>query len=184
MKFGKILGVGILATGLIFTGCFDEDVADAETPSAAVDVPTVTGQFPQFSTTNLNGEKVTNELFAQKKITVVNIWGTFCGPCIGEMPELGEWAKKMPENAQLIGIVCDIQGDGDYATIAEANNILSDANANFINLIPDESLAKYLQTVDAVPTTFFIDTHGNIIGNPVVGADVDSYKERVEDYLK
>lgn len=184
MKLKKILGVGILATSLFFAGCLDEDVADNETTLASATVPTVTGQFPQFSASNLNGENVTDEIFEQKKITVVNIWGTFCGPCIGEMPELGEWAKNMPENAQLIGIVCDIQGDGDYSTIAEANNILSSANANFVNIIPDKSILKYLQTVEAVPTTFFIDSFGNIIGEPVIGADVDSYKERVEEYLK
>ena len=178
MNIKKILGVGILATSLIFTGCLDEDVSSSPVEQ------TVTGQFPQFATSNLNGESVANNLFAQKKITVVNIWGTFCGPCIGEMPELGEWARNMPEGAQLIGIVCDVRGNNDSQTIAEANNILSQANANFVNLIPDKSLSKYLETVEAVPTTLFVDSQGNIIGDPVVGADVDSYKERVEQYLR
>lgn len=182
MSIKKIIGVGILATSLIFTGCLDEEVAETATPSAAV--PTVTGQFPQFATSNLSGESVSSDLFAQKKITVINIWGTFCPPCIGEMPELGEWAKNMPEGAQLIGIVCDVADDNDAQTINTANQILNAANANFVNLIPNESLQKYLQTVEAVPTTLFVDSQGNIIGEPVIGADVESYKRRVQEYLK
>lgn len=178
MKFRKLLGVGILSMSLLFTGCLDEDVESSPVEQI------VTGQFPQFDTEKLDGEVVTNDLFAQKKITVINIWGTFCGPCIGEMPELGEWARNMPADAQLIGIVCDVQGYNDTYTINAANQILSEANANFVNLIPDESLAKYLQTVEAVPTTLFVDSQGNIIGDPVIGADVDSYKERVEQYLR
>lgn len=179
MKLRKIFGVGILATSLLFSGCLDEDI---ESPSSSIQV--TDEKFPQFATSNLMGEDVTNNIFAQKKITVVNVWGTFCGPCIAEMPELGEWARNMPADAQLIGIICDVENPNDLQTIEAANMILSEANADFVNLLPDESLAQYLQTVEAVPTTLFIDSNGNLIGEPVVGADVESYKQRVEDYLK
>ncbi len=179
MKLGKILGVGILATGLIFSGCLDEEV---ETSAAAVQI---TGEkFPQFSTLNLNNETVTNNIFAQKKITVINIWGTFCPPCIDEMPELGEWAEDMPDDAQIIGIVCDAKGVDDYESIEAAKEILREANANFVNILPNAEINQYLQKVDAVPTTIFVDAQGNLIGEPVIGADVDSYKARVAAYLK
>lgn len=178
MKLKKILGVGILATSLIFTGCLDEDVESAAT------VQTSQEKFPAFTTSNLTGESVTNNIFAQKKITVINIWGTFCPPCIAEMPELGEWAKNMPSDAQLIGIVCDVENSGDAQTIQAANQILNAANANFVNLVPNAEIMKYLQNVEAVPTTIFVDSQGNIIGEPVIGADVASYKARVADYLK
>ncbi len=178
MKLGKILGVGILATGLIFSGCLDEETETA----AAIQV---TGEkFPQFSAVNLSEETVTNDIFAQKKITVINIWGTFCPPCIGEMPELGEWARNMPADAQIIGIICDVNGNEDFQTIDAAKQILREANANFVNLIPNAAIFEYLQKVDAVPTTIFVDAQGNLIGEPVIGADVDSYKQRVEEYLK
>lgn len=34
-----------------------------------------------------------------------------------------------------------------------------------------------------VPTTFFVDSTGKIVGEPFAGADVDAYKQTVEDYL-
>ena len=184
LKLGKILGVGILATGILFSGCTEdvENVNNESETAAAVQV--ANEKFPQFAALNLANETVTDNIFAQKKITVLNIWGTFCPPCIEEMPELGEWARNMPADAQIIGLICDVRGSDDIQTIDAAKKILSEANANFVNLIPDVALEKYLQKVDAVPTTLFIDSQGNLIGEPVVGADVESYKARVADYLK
>ena len=43
-----------------------------------------------FSTTDLEGNTVTNDIFSQADLTVVNFWGTFCNPCINEMPELAK----------------------------------------------------------------------------------------------
>ena len=178
MQFGKILSAGILAVGIIFTGCGDDSADNSMVVQASAE------KFPQFSTVNLSNETVTNSIFAQKKITVVNIWGTFCPPCIEEMPELGEWSDNMPADAQIIGLVCDVENFDDSQTIDAAKKILREANANFVNILPDENLKKYLETVDAVPTTIFIDAQGNMIGEPVVGASVEMYKQRVTDYLK
>lgn len=42
-----------------------------------------------FETTDLDGNVVRSaDVFKGHRLTMVNVWGTFCGPCIGEMPEL------------------------------------------------------------------------------------------------
>ena len=138
-----------------------------------------------FTVKDLDGNDVaSSELFGAKDLTVVNFWGTFCGPCIEEMPELGEWARTMPENVQLIGILVDIEDENDTATIEDATSILKDADAAFVNLIPIDSLADVVAGISAVPTTIFVDKDGNIVGDPIVGADVEGYKTFVEEYLK
>ena len=116
-------------------------------------------------------------------ITVVNIWGTFCGPCIGEMPELAEWSEAMPSNVQIIGLVCDIEGEDDQEHKDKAKEIMEKVGADFINLIPGEGLDSLLSEVTGVPTTIFIDKNGNITGKEVIGANVAAYKEFVEDYI-
>jgi len=140
-------------------------------------------RMPPFAAQDLNGNEVNETLFADHELTVVNVWGTFCGPCIGEMPELGEWARSMDHRTALIGIVGDVTDVSDEETIALAREIVQDANAGFVNLIPDDSIASFLDGIIAYPTTFFVDSTGAIVGEPIVGADVDGYKAFVEDYL-
>ena len=48
---------------------------------------------------------VTNDIFSQADLTVVNFWGTFCNPCIDEMPELAKWNEEMPDNVQMLGVI-------------------------------------------------------------------------------
>ncbi len=139
--------------------------------------------IPDFETKDLDGNTVTNDLFAQKDLTVVNVWGTFCAPCISEMPELGDWMREMPDNVQLIGIVCDLSLDGDASVHDMAVEILEKANAPFQCLQVDQGLETMLNSVVGVPTTFLVDKNGAIVGEPIVGADVQGYKQAVEDYF-
>ena len=178
--FWQAGGILVLAAGFFLVGC-SSGVAEQPVTKAAAQQ----GQkdFPSFKARDLQGNEVTNEIFAKKKITVVNIWGTFCPPCIGEMPELGDWARNMPADAQLIGIVCDVMDRQDAGSIGTAKKILGEAGAEFVNLVPDEALMKYLEGVEAVPTTIFVNSEGKVVGSPVVGADVEAYKAFVRKYL-
>ena len=36
---------------------------------------------------------------------------------------------------------------------------------------------------DYIPATFFVDQSGNIVGEPIVGADPDGYLKRIESLL-
>ena len=168
----------VLAMLLLSAGCLAENATSSNQGATRLN------KFPDFKTVDLAGNVVTQDIFKSKKVTVVNIWGTFCPPCIGEMPELGKWAGQMPADAQIIGIVCDARDKNDKETIDEAKKITANANAKFVNIVPDEGIMSYLDGVDAVPTTIFVDSDGNIIGETVVGADVAKYKELLKRYLK
>lgn len=134
-----------------------------------------------FTTTDLDGNEVTESIFSGYDLTVINVWGTFCGPCIGEMPELARWHKELPENVQLIGLVSDVNEGGD---VSAAKKILSDTGVEFVNLLSSNSLIPLLSMSQYVPTTYFVDSEGKMVGDPIVGADVNGYKQFVEEYLK
>jgi len=138
----------------------------------------------EFTTENLALESVDSSIFGEKDLTVLNVWGTFCGPCIQEMPELGEWQRSLPDNVQIIGLVADVAGKEDADHIELANTILDKTNAHFTNIIPNNDFAELLSGVVGVPTTFFINKEGKIVGKPIVGAQVPKYKAFVEEYLK
>lgn len=138
----------------------------------------------KFTAKNLNKEDISNDIFAEKDLTVLNVWGTFCGPCINEMPELASWSKEMPENVQIIGLVADISGDTDEQHIDLAKKIMEQSKGDFQNIIPNENFSDLLSTVVGVPTTYFINKDGKIIGKPIVGAQVAKYKAFVNGYLE
>lgn len=163
---------------------------EADTPVEAPQVVADTSgkykrgsKFPSFTTIDIYGNEVSSSLFAENKITVVNIWGTFCGPCINEMPELGEWNNRLPEGVGLVGIVCDINGPYDIDTMDYAGEIVDYTGAHYVNLVPDSGLWDILNYVDAVPTTIFVDAEGYIVGDYIVGAYVAGYKDFVSGYL-
>ena len=138
--------------------------------------------MPQFTTTDMDGNKVTNDIFAEYDLTVVNFWATYCNPCIDELPELAEWKKELPDNVNLIGLLVDVDEKGsDQYKLAE--KIIKETGADYQHLIATEEFDDMISNLVGVPTTFFVDSTGKIIGEPFAGADVDAYKQTVEDYL-
>lgn len=135
-----------------------------------------------FSTVDLNDNVINQDIFANKDITILNIWGTYCSPCINEMPELGTWNNELPSNVQIIGLIVDVDAETKYNRDT-AIKIVNSTGANYTHLLYNESLQKILENVIAIPTTLFIDKEGNTIGDPIVGAYVDKYKEKLDKLL-
>ena len=119
-----------------------------------------------FSTTDLEGNTVTNDILSQADLTVVNFWGTFCNPCINEMPELAKWNEEMPDNVQMLGAIVDVE------TVDSDENVIAPG-----------AFDQFINKLAGVPTTVFIDKNGKVVGEAVVGAKVEEYKQHVEDYL-
>ncbi|MGN0778487.1 MAG: TlpA family protein disulfide reductase [Aristaeellaceae bacterium] len=143
----------------------------------------VGGQFPAFATSDIAGNEVTEAIFAGKDLTVFHIWGTYCTPCISEMPDIGVWVREMPENVQFIGLLVDVHS-GDTKLISLAETILSKANADFTNLMMTDELSDYLdERVTGVPTTIFVNSNGELVGDIILGTNIEKYKQIVEDYL-
>lgn len=137
----------------------------------------------KFKTSDLDGNTISADIFAQADYTVLNVWGTFCPPCIAEMPELGQWAKNMPKGTQLLGLVVDVNNPKDAKAISKAKKILDGSDAKFLNLVANADFSNFLKDVMFVPTTFIIDSKGNVAASPIVGAKVDQYKESLKALL-
>jgi thiol-disulfide isomerase/thioredoxin len=138
----------------------------------------------EFATKTLDGSEVDSSILASSKITMVNVWGTFCQPCIDEMPDLQNLYEEVQgDGVNIIGIVSDTP-DKDNEELAK--KIVSTKGVKYINVIPDESIIqKVLNNISAVPTTLFVDEEGNIIGDLVVGArSKEEYKKEINDRLE
>jgi thiol-disulfide isomerase/thioredoxin len=137
---------------------------------------------PAFTTEDLDGNEVTESILKDKDVTMINIWGTFCPPCIEEMPDLAKLSASLPEKAQIIGILCDVSLN-DKSALQDAKSIVSKAGTNYPCLLLNDSLTDYLSQFMYVPTTIFVDSEGNQIGEPVVGADFNAYTARLRKVI-
>lgn len=127
------------------------------------------GGFSSFTASTLDGGSFTQKDIAQKDLTVINFWGTFCAPCIAEMPDLAAFEKKLPDNVQLVTICVDAQGNEETAKA-----LLSQAGYEGVTLTGgDETFAGALSGIQAVPTTIFVDSHGKQVGEEIVGGQAD-----------
>ena len=142
-----------------------------------------TDSIPAFTSYDLEGNEVDSSVFANADITVVNIWGTFCGPCKDEMPALAEWDAELPDNVQIIGLVGDVF-ETSGAEYAAAQKIVADSGVKFTNVIAAGELAEFINKVRMYPTTLFVDSNGHFLHDPFVGADVGGYKDVVKSLTK
>ncbi|MCX6083988.1 MAG: TlpA disulfide reductase family protein [Caldiserica bacterium] len=122
-----------------------------------------------FSASDLNGRIVDNSFFANQRLTMVNVWGTFCGPCIREMPDLAQLPGEFPStDFAILGIIADTP---DAANEATARQLTGSTGVTYTNVIPDRSIAtEMLADVSVVPTTFFVDRTGTVVGEVLTGS--------------
>lgn len=138
----------------------------------------------KFTAKDMMGTEYTEAIFADYDLTMVNIWATWCGYCIEEMPAFVELKNSLPDNVNLITI-CD---DGEYEAEL-ALDILVKTGANYITLAANTDLYnQLLGSIRAFPTTVFVDSQGNIVGEMQVGVPslndpAGAYMQLINDRL-
>ena len=190
----------ILLALTLLCGCADEvavttvqtttpDVEASEEADTSADTEPM-GPFQFFTAEDIEGNEVTHEIFADADLTVINIWGTFCGPCIQEMPDLGELSHEYAEkNVQFVGLVGDAfdqQGKIDSAIVEEAKSIVAQTGADYLHILPmNELLYNVMSQITAFPTTVFVDSEGKQVDYAYLGAaDKATWAERIDAALE
>jgi len=143
-----------------------------------------------FKTTDLDGNEITQEIFSNADLTMINIWATYCNPCLGEMPDLGVLAEEYADQGvQIIGILMDVY-DQNWNVVQSqvdlAKEIIQETGADYLHLMPSTDLiyAK-LRYVQAVPETIFVDKEGNLVGEPHLGARTkNKWSEEIQKRLE
>lgn len=126
--------------------------------------------------TDLNGKALPKDLLAKDGITLVNVWATFCNPCLAEMPYLEELNKEFAaagKNFKVVGIAADVindKGKVGQEQLDLAKEIVKKTGVTYTNIIPGEKLqSDILPNVTAFPTSFFLNDKGEVI-KTVMGA--------------
>ena len=144
----------------------------------------------KFETTGIDGKTYTEEVFSDYDLTLVNIFTTWCSPCVQEIPELQKLYEEMKEKGVgVAGVVLDAadeNGNQDEDAVKKAGILQEKTKAEYPFLIPDSTMLNgRLKGINAFPETFFVDKNGNIVGDTYTGShSLDEWKEIVEKELK
>jgi thiol-disulfide isomerase/thioredoxin len=113
-------------------------------PAPAFDLPAVEGG--RVSLASLKG-----------KVVVLDMWATWCGPCIAEMPDYAEFARKnQPRGVEVVGIVF---ASGEPQ---EVQDFVREHRIPYRQLLGPDELLDSFGASSGFPTTFVIDAQGMI----------------------
>ena len=178
----SLLLISLLSLSLL-TACGSEPVAESEGEPSA---PQEDASF----------EPLHMEIFEDYELTLVNVFATWCSPCIREIPELQALSESYQDKkVQVIGVVIDAL---DRSSMQDTVGTLNQEALNQAALIAQKTGASYpfyvpnfelfegrLLNVAAVPETFFVDQNGQVVGDTYPGArDEASWSAIVDSILE
>ena len=148
MKYRALL---LLLLTLCLVGCGKTTDNDTNVTSETVKADSVetdaNSTEPQepyvltFTAPTIDGEEMSSDILSESKLTMINVWATYCNPCLKEMPDLGEIAASYDKaDFQLIGIVSDVSDRSSDKEIQNAKDLIAQTQANYPHLLLNESL--------------------------------------------
>ncbi len=160
----SLIGVLGLTVG-VAVGCGDGggSVANAPQPVFSEDqrpasIQLVANPSPvlALSMEDLDGNTFTTDDL-RGKVTLVNFWATWCGPCRAEIPDLVKLQERYPDQLQVIGVSTDegpAQMVEDFAT---------QYGINYPVVMTTPELNQAFPGVMALPTSFIVDPEGRVV---------------------
>ncbi|MBO4872461.1 MAG: TlpA family protein disulfide reductase [Lachnospiraceae bacterium] len=137
---------------------------------------------PRFlETVDLEGKQVfLSEVCAAQKLTMVNLWASWCPPCIRELPELEALHQKyQADGLAVVGILLDAMDGG----LKDGKDLIKQAGVTYLNVMPTAELLAFVSS-QYIPVTFFLNEKGELVGEAVIGADPDAYERQIKELLK
>lgn len=141
-----------------------------------------------FSATDRKGVPYTEAVFSENKITMVNFWEPWCGPCVNEMPDIQKlYSDYKDDGLMVIGVYSNTEME------PRVDQILTSARVKYPIIQNTDSFNKFRS--GAVPTTVFFDSSGHVIdmkkdtsksGQPVVvgSRSYADWEAMIKPYLK
>lgn len=160
-------------TVILPTQTVPDDTAAHQTTAAPTDSPDTTkasdgttsaysGPFDpdiRFTGTDQYGDEISENIFREHVLTMINFWEPWCGPCVGEMPELEKLYQDRGGDLLILGV---------YWTEEDAAATLKETGVTYPVMLYDSVFERY-QT-GYVPTTIFVDPGGHVIGQSYIGS--------------
>lgn len=118
------------------------------------------------------------------KVILVNLWATWCGPCVREMPDLSKISEELKEkNFRMLGVNVFQQANSKKVEDFLKSNPVSYTIIDGSQEIVDAFSEADGKPIEAVPTTFIIDKSGKIAETIIGGRDKETFLKLINKYL-
>jgi len=109
-----------------------------------------------FTVHDLDGRTISSASL-RGKVTLINFWATWCGPCRAEIPDLVALQQKYKDTLQIICI------SQDEAPRDVVKRFAAEHKINYPVVMMDAELEKRFPGVVALPTSFVLDRDARIV---------------------
>ena len=127
---------------------------------------------PEISLTDLDGKPIALDDF-KGKVVLLNLWATWCQPCIKEMPSLVDLQKKFGSALTVVAVSEDHGGEVIVKLFVQKLGL----DALKIGLDPKSTAARAFEA-RGLPSSFLIGADGKVLGKVEGAADWSSDKLR------
>lgn len=112
---------------------------------------------PGFTLPDPSGKPVRLESF-KGKVVLLNFWASWCGPCVQEMPALMKLSDKFKDkDFVVVGVALDNREKDALAAIHKFK-------ISFPVLLDPKGIAAEPYAASALPTSYFLNRDGKIVG--------------------
>lgn len=125
-------------------------------PTASETVEPVAGGLPDQELPCLGTEQTMNFSQLRGKPLIVNVWGSWCPPCVEELPWLAEFHTAAAGSVQVLGV-----NVGDEAT--PALEMLIATGVHFPSVFDPSNTTRATLQWNGTPITLFVSPAGEIL---------------------
>lgn len=143
-----------------------ETVPASATPTVSRPGPKPGEMAPDFTVVGPDGKEMKLSDF-RGKLVLIDIWATWCGPCVASMPHNSEFAEKFAKDGFVILAVCSSDTRENYEGWVERNG----DKYKFLTAHDpagkdwEHSVFNTSYGVTGFPTLFLVDREGKLVGS-------------------
>ena len=132
--------------------------APAPAPSQKEEVPA-----PDFTLKDQFGKEHTLSDY-KGKVIFLNFWATWCGPCKMELPHIQQVYEEYGLNQEDVVFFGVVSPSGENKSAEEIRAFIEENGLSYPSLFDEDGSVFYQYGVRSFPTTYMIDTEGNVYG--------------------